>query len=74
MFGLLELMGVAASDAALAETLFQDRSLVSDLREDKDVFRTFRVTTLSAPAGRERREIPASWKLRLAPARVRPIL
>ncbi len=74
MFGLIELMGRAAADAALAETMYQERSFRTDLREGKDAFRAFQVTTLPAGDSRMRREVPASWRLRLDPSRARPLL
>lgn len=74
MFGLIQLMGRAAADAALAETLYRDGSFRTELREGKDVLRTFEVTTLTAADGRARRQVPASWRLRLDPMRARPLL
>jgi len=74
MFELMGLMRKAAADAALAETLYGDRSFRTELREGRDVLRTFEVTALAAADGRTRRQVPASWRLRLDPMRARPLL
>jgi len=74
MFELIGLMRKAAADAALAETLYDDRSFRTELREGGDVLRTFEVTTLAAADVRARRQMPASWRLRLDPMRARPLL
>ncbi len=70
MFAMIDLMAKAAADAARAEMLFEDGSL----RDGQDRLRTFRVTTLPSYAGRDRRPMPVSWKLRLDPLRARPVL
>ena len=74
MTGPIELMRGAAVDAERAETLYQDGSFRAELREGKDVFRTFEVTTLPAQGDRPRRQMRASWRLRLDPSRARPLL
>lgn len=73
MFELIEVVRMAAADAERAERLYGERSFREELREGTDVLRRFRVTTLGAGRGTGR-EMPASWKLRLDPARARPVL
>jgi hypothetical protein len=74
MTGPIELIRSAAADAERAEMLYQDASFRTELREGKDVFHTFKVTTLPAEGGRGQRQMPASWRLRLDPLRARPLL
>ena len=74
MTGPIDLMRSAAADAERAENMYRDASFRAELREGDDVFRTFEVTTLPVEDGRGRRQAPTSWRLRLDPVRVRPLL
>jgi hypothetical protein len=64
----------ALADARLADRLHRDRAFRDALRDDPDAtLRAFRVTTL-AGRGQRPRDLPRAWRLRIDPARLRPLL
>jgi hypothetical protein len=67
-------MRQAVADASLAHRMHRDRSLRDGVRTDPDgTLRAFRVTTL-AGSGQRPRQLPQAWRLRVDPARLRPLL
>lgn len=74
MTGPFDLIRAAAVDADRAETLYQDPSFRSELRDGASALRTFEVTALAADDGSDKRQVLFMGKLRLAPVRVRPLL
>ena len=72
---LLDTMRQAAADGALSERLYRDPGFRAELRDrPEEAVRRFQLMTRRPiRQGALRREIPASWRLRLEPGRARPI-